>query len=301
MRYYIKSIHWLDAMSPPVERHLEKLTHSVQALLGVEETRREASIPIEESGTSVGRRRVPKWAIGLIAFALVGLLGVFLLYPELSAPDEVSENAPATVAASEGGIVDASPPADVENSPAAALPTSDPNTALSEWKVIEFVIPGNGLWLAEEGRYTAIGSEDTIAWSENTYAGNLEISYDVESPHAFAASNLIIYGNGGSMAPGNLIFSVASDLQAIWVDSIYGDGNFLFSSWSSLNFVEQKHSVLVSIIDRRARLFLDGEEIGSAFLDENINPSGKIGLLKYWEIREITFSNIHVRSLEPVE
>jgi hypothetical protein len=303
MRYYIKSIHWLDAMSPPVERHLEKLTHSVQALLGVEETRREASVPIEESGTSVGRRRFPKWAIGLIAFALVGLLGVFLLYPELSAPDEASENAPATVAASEGVVVDTSPPADVDNSPSAALPTSDPNTALSDWKAIKFVIPGDGLWHAEEGRYTAIGANDTIAWSQDIFAGDVEISMDLESPVSYSAANIILYGNGGSLTPGNLIFSIASDQQAISADSIYegGGGRFLSSSLSRLDFGEQKHSVLISIIDRRASLFLDGAEIESAFLSEEINRSGKIGLLKYWEINEITFSNIHVRSLEPVE
>jgi hypothetical protein len=37
LHYYIKSIHWLDAMSPPLERHLEKLTASVLALINVRE------------------------------------------------------------------------------------------------------------------------------------------------------------------------------------------------------------------------------------------------------------------------
>jgi len=36
MRYYIKSIHWLDALTEPLESHLEKLAASVQALLAVE-------------------------------------------------------------------------------------------------------------------------------------------------------------------------------------------------------------------------------------------------------------------------
>jgi hypothetical protein len=35
MRYYIKSLHWLDAMNPPLERHLGKLADSVQAILAV--------------------------------------------------------------------------------------------------------------------------------------------------------------------------------------------------------------------------------------------------------------------------
>jgi hypothetical protein len=36
MRFYIKSIHWLDALSPPLERHLEHLADSAQALLSVD-------------------------------------------------------------------------------------------------------------------------------------------------------------------------------------------------------------------------------------------------------------------------
>lgn len=35
LRYYIRSIHWLDALTPPLERHLEILADSVQGLLAV--------------------------------------------------------------------------------------------------------------------------------------------------------------------------------------------------------------------------------------------------------------------------
>lgn len=36
MGYYIKAIHWLDALTPPLERHLQKLGDRVQALLAAE-------------------------------------------------------------------------------------------------------------------------------------------------------------------------------------------------------------------------------------------------------------------------
>ncbi|MBE9474675.1 MAG: toll/interleukin-1 receptor domain-containing protein, partial [Chloroflexi bacterium] len=32
LRFYIKSLHWLDAMNPPLERDLKKLAESVEAL-----------------------------------------------------------------------------------------------------------------------------------------------------------------------------------------------------------------------------------------------------------------------------
>jgi len=168
-------------------------------------------------------------------------------------------------------------------------------------EAIEFNVPGNGLWLEEDGRYTAIGSKDTIAWSDDLFAGDTEVSFQVESASPNTAANVILYGNGGSLAPGNLIFTIASDHQSILADSLYDDGTYLFASMNSLGFGEQKHTVLISVVDRKASLFIDGEEVGSVFLDESINTSGRIGLLKYWEIPDVTFSSIRARESGFVE
>jgi hypothetical protein len=32
LRYYMGSVHWLDALTPPVEHHLQQLVYAVQAL-----------------------------------------------------------------------------------------------------------------------------------------------------------------------------------------------------------------------------------------------------------------------------
>ncbi len=45
MGYYIKTVHWLDALTPPLERHLEALGNQVQALLGVEPAREPEKVP----------------------------------------------------------------------------------------------------------------------------------------------------------------------------------------------------------------------------------------------------------------
>jgi len=218
---------------------------------------------------------------------------LFLLYPEFAAPGDAPVNPAA--------VVDTSSPAIADANPAATLPSSDPNDGLSEWRAIEFNVPGNGLWLEEDGRYTAIGSKDTIAWSDDLFAGDTEVSFQVESASPNTAANVILYGNGGSLAPGNLIFTIASDHQSILADSLYDDGTYLFASMNSLGFGEQKHTVLISVVDRKASLFIDGEEVGSVFLDESINTSGRIGLLKYWEIPDVTFSSIRARESGFVE
>jgi len=139
---------------------------------------------------------------------------------------------------------------------------------------------------------------DTIVWSEDIFSGDIELSLELESSNSFTGASVILFGNGGSLASGNLIFTIVSDQQGIIADSIYDNGHWLSGSVNSLNFIDQKHTVLISVIDRKASLFVDGVEIGTVFLDENINTSGKIGLLKYWEIHDISFSNIHLRVSE---
>jgi hypothetical protein len=104
-----------------------------------------------------------------------------------------------------------------------------------------------------------------------------------------------------SLSSGNLIFTVANDLQAILADSIYDNGTFLSDTMGSVKFGEQKHSVLIRIIDRKASLYLDEEEIASVFLDENINTNGRIGLLKWGGIHDMTFSNPRIMGSETAE
>jgi hypothetical protein len=223
------------------------------------------------------------WILGV----LMAVVGVILLYPEFAAPSEAPEGPAAAV--------ETSSPAVVDTNPEATLPSSNAIGGLSAWRAIEFAVPGNGLWLEEDGRYTAIGSKDTIAWSDDLFAGDIEVSLEVESSSPFSAANVILYGNGRSLAPGSLIFTIASDQQSILADSIYDSGTYLFASVSSLDFGEQRHTVWISIVDRMASLSVDGEEIAAVFLDENINTSGRIGLMKYWEIHDVAFSSIRVR------
>ncbi|MBC7232194.1 MAG: TIR domain-containing protein [Chloroflexi bacterium] len=47
MGYYIKAIHWLDALTPPLEKHLQKLGDRVQALLVAEAPAREQEQRLE--------------------------------------------------------------------------------------------------------------------------------------------------------------------------------------------------------------------------------------------------------------
>lgn len=234
------------------------------------------------------------WVVGL----LLAVGGAFLLYPEFSAPDAVPDSPAAAEGTNPGAATAAAPATATGVLPSATQAASASNGEMSDWRTIAFTIPGNGLWLVEEGRYTATGAEDTIAWSEKLFAGDLELSFDIESSDSYSTANIILYGNGGSLAPGNLIFVLASDLQAIQADTIYEGGTYLYSSLDSLAYAGQKHSALISVYDRTASLFIDGDKIATARLDARINTSGKIGLFKWGGVENVTYSNILVKSLE---
>ena len=47
--YFIGSVHWLDALTPPLEAHLERLTANVQTLLA-------RGAPVAKSNTAFGER-----------------------------------------------------------------------------------------------------------------------------------------------------------------------------------------------------------------------------------------------------
>jgi len=264
MRLHLTSRHWLDAFDPSWEKNLQKLIHTVSASLDVALSAEDIKLPGAGRRTKADQKN--KWIkrilIGIFAAAILIFAGWYGL---------------------------------------GKLPLSEAGGIPSVSKTADFIIPDNGLWQSEGGSYTAVGSLDTIAWSEGEYAGDIEISLDIESPNSFAAANIIVYGNGISLSSGNLIFTVANDLLAINKDSIYGEDNYLFDSASGLNFVEGKHTVLIKITDRKATLSVDGELISSVFLNEDINTSGRIGLLKYWEIDEITFSNIRIKGSEQTQ
>lgn len=60
MRFYIKSLHWIDAMSPPLEEHLGKLADSVQVILSVGEEDRP---PFSQPETTIEASAEKRWPL----------------------------------------------------------------------------------------------------------------------------------------------------------------------------------------------------------------------------------------------
>jgi hypothetical protein len=217
------------------------------------------------------------WIVGLI----MALVGVVLLFPEVT--PKMDEPSPQITESDLQPTV-------------THLATNLPGD-LSDWRTVSFTLPDDQLWRENpDGIFNVIGSQDTIAWSEETFEGDLELTVDAESLDPSGEVNIILYGNGRGFSTGCLIFTIAHEHQKIVSDTSYEGGTFLFTQFGLVKFEGQKHTIMITIQDRKASLYLDGEQITSIFLSDRINSSGRIGLYKYWERPEMTFSNIRVIS-----
>jgi hypothetical protein len=92
MGYYIKGVHWLDAMTPPLEKHLHILADTIQGLLSVRmvETQSVGNPPVESVEATASKKPSfqPLQKIGvnlpiLLAFVfcvlVLGIVGIYLV------------------------------------------------------------------------------------------------------------------------------------------------------------------------------------------------------------------------------
>jgi hypothetical protein len=173
----------------------------------------------------------------------------------------------------------------------------------SDWQVIQFILPSrNNLWTkTPDNSYTATGTSwDTFAWTEETYSGNLMLSFGMDIVYGNANSGggcIIVFGDGLGWSEGTLIFCINGEYQTIQINSVYDDAIFLASSDLSLKN-NHDYAFNIEILDDSASLYLDNEKIISTVLPSQINRSGQIGLYKYSEIPEVTFYKLRFMKLD---
>ncbi len=102
--YFIGSVHWLDAMTPPVERQMEEVAHKLKIMLGAATTPRPRT-------TAAPQRKFSPAMIAGVAIVLCILAGVlvwkFRQPPKHSEPSVASEPLPAPAPVVNGNSVNA--------------------------------------------------------------------------------------------------------------------------------------------------------------------------------------------------
>jgi len=300
MHYYIKSLHWLDAMTPPLEQHLGKLTASVQALLSV--GAEEQPPPVTETISIIeapAKKRwpLPMWATAFVALAVVVIIGggIWAISKLGSAanPSIPTEVTPLTEVPSQTDVISTEEIVDLSDV------TSTPENA-DDWRPLSFIIPNPQLWdTTVENRYIALGPSDwdAFAWSTEIVEGDLMVHFDLQRPEKQSDGCVIVYGGGFEFSYGSLIFCVSWDGFSLEKHTKYHEGeNFLAFSPRD-NETDEVYSVTIEIIDDVASMYLGSEKVLSTFFDlEEIEGWGRIGLWKNWSNGDVIFSNIKVKT-----
>jgi hypothetical protein len=299
MRYYIKSIHWLDAMTPPIERHLTHLTNRIQALLSVEE----GEIPFKEVSyveepAPKKQWPLPTWATALIALATLVLIGGAIWLFTRNGADTGSTRAVDTAAPSE-----IAPSAEVIPTEGVTEEPTEVSSTLEDednWRLLEFMLPNPNLWeTKEENSYTAVGPSDwdAFAWSTEIVEGDVAVRLDLQRPEPQSDGCVIVYGGGHEFSYGSLIFCVSWDGFALEKHTKYheGENNLAFSPRD--NESDEVYSVIIEISGDVASMVVNGQkEISAIFDKEEIEGWGRIGLWKNWSVGDVIFSNLEIKT-----
>lgn len=311
MRYYIKTLHWLDAMSPPIERHLAKLTETVQAMLSVGVERQTLPEIHPEPVIEVPAKKswpLPVWATALVILVFIGLVGAggWAISRSLSATNATLLEKDQSPTEEELSIGVAPPTEDLPTEEVGDQTTEDLSSSNSEnesgWVPLNFMIPVPQLWeTSADGRYTAVGqaSTDAFAWSEETVEGDVTVRLELESPASQSEGCIIIYGGGHQYSRGSLIFCIESEFFQLEKHSRYHEGeNFLTYSQSNITFNNKVYPVIIEVKGDTASMYVDGEKVLSTFFDPaEFDRFGRIGLHKFGAGSEITFSNVEMQTL----
>ena len=308
--FYINSIHWLDAMDPPLERYLNILADKVQAFLAVREEDQPPASETVVTEIAKKRKSLPLWAIVLIGLASVIVLGVVGLWvvPKLNpAPSSPTSTTVALLA----------DPSDIPNpeptpSPEASSPTSTTvalvavpteMTSLPDegnWRPLTFMTPKPQLWEESgDNSYTTVGqhSMDAFAWSTESFEGDLTITLDLQRPESKSDGCVIVYGDGNEHSHGSLIFCVDWDGYNLVKHTVYHEGENFLAYVNHNNDTDEVYSLKIEIIDDLANMYVSEELVLSSFFDpQEINRAGRIGLHKIWYVGEIIFSNIQINT-----
>jgi hypothetical protein len=165
MAFFMNSVHWLDAISEPLERHLEELVQAVSALLGLESAPKSDRKKKREAGFNW--KPMAYAAAGVVA---AGLVFFFLLRPK---PD----NSHIAAAADSGHLASASAtPATASVAPTAA--TVAPATATATPAGAITPAPANATPSISAG---SVDSQMTGTWHLKTrvfdYDGTATLTY----------------------------------------------------------------------------------------------------------------------------
>lgn len=320
MEYFVSAAHWLDAMTPPLERHLHKLGETVQMLLSneIKEAPREELKAVE--APPPGSR--PWWKKARTLYAVASLAVILVIVVVVikfgfGSPGISPGPAPASAVSSTPAQTPGAPPA-LSSTTRPALPIPAPINARILYQE-DFSDPNSG-WQKfsddtrevkyDNGEYSlTVKKENWSYWCWNRGAGAFKDLIIEGDARLFSGSDLTACG---------LVFRGQDDISSFYSFSVSGEGNCSFrkrlsgswtvikdwsqlTDWSLLAPVNTGKTVnhLKSVMKgNQIDLYVNERLLGS-FIDNQFSQ-GYIGILVINKTAPACghFDNIKVSSLE---
>jgi hypothetical protein len=246
MEYFVSSSHWLDAMTPPLEKHLNRLSDTVQWLLS---DNCEAAPPTEvvpqvlavQSGS---KKLIPLFVIIGCILLVAGVVGGIFLTggfgrrgPLAGGPQGGSQAAPASTS-SPSTTTPALPPLQTKNLPAGVLYADDFSNNGSGWPRFNNDSQFSNY---DNGEYVLTGKKlGTNAGSINMNAGRFsDMVFEVEAKLA-SGPEQCLYG---------MLFR-HKDVNNYYCFLLSGDGSYLFEKRIDGVFTQLTKKTFASMIKK---------------------------------------------------
>jgi hypothetical protein len=228
MEYFVSAAHWLDAMTPPLERHLQRLGETIQVLLSNETGETLKAEPTAAIAQTSQQRPWWKKSKGLyaivgsaftIALIIVGVKFGFASHNTSPGTITTTTQTPVTPTPTQS----APPTSNIVSTPIQAIPISANSQLLYQ---DNFSDPNSG-WLRysddtkdisyDNGEYSlTVKKANWSQWCTNRGAGQFkDLVYEVDA-RLFSGSNETSYG---------LVFRAQDDSSSFYSFTVSGEGN----------------------------------------------------------------------------
>ncbi|MCB2210390.1 TIR domain-containing protein [bacterium] len=181
MAYFLSAEHWLDALTPPLEDHIEKLIQTIKAFLSDEQPSEKPFQPRPQVGKQQLNQKKPLWpwlvvpsAIVLVVFLVIALLQIFG-----PSPDPLPEGETQTQTALVAAAFDVTP---------TAAPTFE---LIGEYRTSH---AAEGLSIEDSTLYLANGADNLMRMNINNPANPLPLDvYSAYGAQDVAAKDGVAY------------------------------------------------------------------------------------------------------------
>ncbi|HVF73366.1 MAG TPA: toll/interleukin-1 receptor domain-containing protein [Chthoniobacterales bacterium] len=209
LAYYLSKTHWLDALTKPLDQHIDRLAGTIRKVSGIEPPPVPLAqpVPLPPAPAPAPASKIP-WIIGgvVLAFGLL-LAAAFLLFSRSqrrtdNAPQIPSQaqHAPLQNPSASGATVSTSPPSalDMASTPSTARPP-DKESFVGTWKIADAAML-NGVPYDGTVAIASSGSRYHIKWNSTvSTASGIGLASGNQLCVAYSAEDygVVIYRIGG--------------------------------------------------------------------------------------------------------